>query len=233
MLSNSHVITKTIVKSTLIDGQTIKNVKTKRNLIFKKLLVYLVYKLFSSMIWNTLKGNKMLNLRNIIFLTSASILVMSSAVAQTTAVSNSSADELNKLLAQSASATPVVAPVAITNNPTITTTTTTTTTSTPVHVANGKPLNTPAATSGADYGGNIVTGLDDYNNRKKMIAERAAEIQRNIEEEYRRKSYEQALRAAQEREKQRIVESSKNNGAKKMSNQDYFDRQTKAMQGTK
>src|SRR5579875_2273595 len=42
----------------------------------------------------------------------------------------------------------------------------------------GKPLNTPEATGGSDYDSVIVSGLDDYKNRKRMIADRLAEIQR-------------------------------------------------------
>ena len=101
---------------------------------------------------------------------------------------------------------------------------------------NSKPLNTPAATDGADYESNIFTGLDDYNNRKKLLAERAAEIKKERErreEEYRRQAYEKALIAAQERERKRIAEANKAKGGKQMSNQDYFDRQTKIMQGQK
>jgi len=90
----------------------------------------------------------------------------------------------------------------------------------------GKPLNTPAATGGADYDSNIVTGLDEYKNRKRMVAERVAEMQRMREEEFRRQAYEQALRSAQEREKSRMAKA-----GKKMTTQEYFDKQTKAMQG--
>ncbi len=71
-----------------------------------------------------------------------------------------------------------------------------------------------------------MTGLDDYKNRKKLIAERVAELQRLREEEFRRQAYEQALKAAQEREKSRMA-----SAGKKMTNQEYFDKQTKAMQG--
>lgn len=92
----------------------------------------------------------------------------------------------------------------------------------------GKPLNTPAATSGSDYDSVIVSGLDDYKNRKKMIAERIAELQRAREEEFKRQAYEQALKAAQEREKGRMA-----SAGKKMTNQEYFDKQTKVLQEQK
>jgi hypothetical protein len=92
----------------------------------------------------------------------------------------------------------------------------------------GKPLNTPAATSGSDYDSVIVSGLDDYRNRKKIIAERVAELQRAREEEFRRQAYEQALKAAQEREKGRMAAA-----GKKMTNQEYFDKQTKVLQEQK
>lgn len=92
----------------------------------------------------------------------------------------------------------------------------------------GKPLNTPAATGGSDYDSNIVNGLEDYKRRKKLMASRLFEMQRVREEEFRRKAYEQALRAAQEREKGRMVAA-----GKKMSNQEYFDKQTRVMQGQK
>jgi hypothetical protein len=93
---------------------------------------------------------------------------------------------------------------------------------------NGKPLNTPAATSGSDYDSNIVSGLDDYKKRKQMVKERVAEMQRIREEEFRRQAYAQALKAAQEREKGRMAAA-----GKKMTNQEYFDKQTKVMQDQK
>lgn len=126
--------------------------------------------------------------------------------------------ELEKIVAQNAKqnkqAAPVEAPVAV---------------KVPLG-KNGQPLNTPGATGGSDYDAEVVTGLDEYNQRKKALAEKAVEMQKIREEEYRRKEYEKALKAAQEREKIRMEKAA---GVKKLTSQEYFDRQTKIMQDQK
>jgi hypothetical protein len=93
--------------------------------------------------------------------------------------------------------------------------------------------NTPAATGGASYGGEVVSGLDEYNQRKKALSEKAeyikSENQKKIEAEYRKSAYLSALKAAQAREKERlskIPQQPTNN-----SNQEYFDRQTNILSG--
>lgn len=161
----------------------------------------------------------MYNLKYIICLTITSILTIGVANAQgkqptqpnlptvnQDAASQANNQELNNLLAQPQPQSEYNAPVS----------------------RNGKPINTPAATGGSDYDSQIVSGLDDYKKRKKMVAERVAEMQRIREEEFRRKAYEQALKAAQEREKGRMAAA-----GKKMTNQEYFDKQTKILQGQK
>ena len=162
----------------------------------------------------------MYNLKYIICLTITSILTIGVANAQSKQPTQPNASptvnqdaslkdhnqELNNLLAQ---------PQAQTEN-------------TVPNARSGKPLNTPAATGGSDYDSNIVSGLDDYKKRKQMVRERIAEMQRIREEEFRRQAYAQALKAAQEREKGRMAVA-----GKKMTNQEYFDKQTKIMQDQK
>jgi hypothetical protein len=161
----------------------------------------------------------MYNLKYIICLTITSILTIGVANAQgkqpnqpnsptvnQDAASQAHNQELNNLLTQPTTQVEQTAPIS----------------------RNGKALNTPAATGGSDYDSQIVSGLDDYKKRKRMVAERVAEMQRIREEEFRRKAYEQALKAAQEREKGRMAAA-----GKKMTNQDYFDKQTKILQNQK
>lgn len=95
--------------------------------------------------------------------------------------------------------------------------------------------NTPAATGGASYDVNVVTGLDEYNQRKKALSEKAEHIktenQKKAEAEYRKAAYLSALQAAQAREKERLSKLPQQQQPTNNSNQDYFDRQTKILSG--
>jgi hypothetical protein len=153
----------------------------------------------------------MLNIKRITFLTFSSLLLVNSAFAQNKPASSV---DLDKILAAQPGAKPVEAPAPAVVVPLD---------------KHGRPVNTPAATSGSDYDSTIVTGLDEYNNRRKLVAEKAEELKRARDEEYRRQAYEKALLAAQEREKTRMAAAS----TKKMTTQEYYDRQTKIMSGQK
>lgn len=96
-------------------------------------------------------------------------------------------------------------------------------TDTQAHIKN---VNTPAATEGANYNVQVVSGLDEYRNRKLLIQQRA-EFIRN---ERQRLMMEQQRRQAQER---KLASSKQSNGssASSMTAQDFFDRQTKILSG--
>jgi Skp family chaperone for outer membrane proteins len=90
--------------------------------------------------------------------------------------------------------------------------------------------NTPQATGGANYEGNVFTGLDDYNKKKQELLDKAA----NIKKEQDRLDAEYKLYKQKQLQMQQI-EAQKQQAAKKttkaFSAQEYFDRQTKIMQG--
>lgn len=103
-----------------------------------------------------------------------------------------------------------------------------------------KSENTPSDTAGANYQEEVVTGLDEYNQKQKNLQEKIAKIKLENQikiEKYRQQSYLQALAAAQLREQQKIIGNSKTRNSKTEnsktgnSNQDYFDKQTKILSG--
>ena len=90
--------------------------------------------------------------------------------------------------------------------------------------------NTPASTGGANYNEEVVTGLDEYKQRKKILQEKTEQIKseqkKQAETEYKKKMYEASLKAAQEREAERIKNQKPTKDKGLNSNQEYFDRQT-------
>ncbi len=86
--------------------------------------------------------------------------------------------------------------------------------------------NSPQATGGANYDGEAVDGIEEYNKRRQLIVQRAEMLRR--EQEKLDAEYRAYLQRAKE---QAAAQKASSNKSKAVSNQEYFDRQTKIMQG--
>ncbi len=95
--------------------------------------------------------------------------------------------------------------------------------------------NTPQATGGANYDGTVFTGLDDYNKKRQDLLDRAASIKKEqdrLDAEYKlykQKQQQQAQLLEAQKQQQKATQKT----TKAYSAQEYFDRQTKIMQGGK
>lgn len=87
-------------------------------------------------------------------------------------------------------------------------------------------INTPQATGGANYDDEAVDGIEEYNKRRQTIIQRAEMLRR--EQEKLDAEYRAYLQRAKEHTAAKAASANKQ---KPVSTQEYFDRQTKIMQG--
>lgn len=104
------------------------------------------------------------------------------------------------------------------------------------------PINTPLATDGANYDGAVETGLEEYRKKQKLLNDKVEAIkikrQQILEEYQRQKEYEAYLKAVKEAQEKVAKQNAQANTKvssvpkeKTITAQEYFDRQTKIMQG--